>query len=251
MSNLTNLIAVEQVGAGTVGFLTHLALPSVVASGAGWWCYRRRFDPDRSASVFVEPAEPIAVEGRSARLAAVVLTSVVVGFVLGPTVGIPAWSVALVADIVIFVMLRRRPRLADVPFGTAAAVAAIGVLAAGAAAAVDVGRVLGGSGSLGLARTMGVAALGANLLNNLPTLLVALPAVAHHTGPQTWAVLLGVNMGPVVLVTGSLASMLWLDTVNRLGVRTTTRDFTRIGLSVGLPAAAAGAMVFLLATRLM
>jgi arsenical pump membrane protein len=60
--------------------------------------------------------------------------------------------------------------------------------------------------------------------------------------------MMGVNMGPVLLVTGTLASLLWLDALGRLGVEVHARDFTRVGLRVGLPAAGAGTAVFLALT---
>jgi arsenical pump membrane protein len=75
---------------------------------------------------------------------------------------------------------------------------------------------------------------------------VALHAVGSHVTPTLWAVLIGVNMGPVLLVTGSLASLLWLDTLGRLGVVVRPRDFTRVGVRVGLPAAVSGLAVSLL-----
>ena len=49
----------------------------------------------------------------------------------------------------------------------------------------------------------------ANLLNNVPALLVLLPAAAA-AGPATvLAVLIGVNAGPNLTYTGSLATLLW------------------------------------------
>jgi len=112
-------------------------------------------------------------------------------------------------------------------------------LATQAARYLAIGSLLQGSSVGDLARDTGLAALGANVVNNLPALLVALPKLGHHTPASLWAVLLGVNIGPVVLVTGSLASLLWLSTLRRLGVAVGPGDFTRFGLRVGLPAAAA------------
>jgi Na+/H+ antiporter NhaD/arsenite permease-like protein len=54
-----------------------------------------------------------------------------------------------------------------------------------------------------------------------------------------------VNLAPVILVTGPLASLLWLATLHRLGVPARARDFARIGACAGLPGAAAGAGVAL------
>ena len=47
------------------------------------------------------------------------------------------------------------------------------------------------------------------MLNNVPALLVLLPAAAA-AGPETvLAVLIGVNAGPNLTYTGSLATLLW------------------------------------------
>ena len=169
---------------------------------------------------------------------------VLVGFVAGDEVGIEPWMVALAADGVLLVLVRRVP-WAAIPWTTALLALSLGVLAAAAAVGVDVHRVIGGTDTASLAKTMAFSAVGANVINNLPALLVSLPALGHHTSATLWAVLIGVNMGPVLLSTGSLASLLWLDTCNRMGVAARPRDFSWVGLRVGLPAAVAGAAAFL------
>ena len=54
-----------------------------------------------------------------------------------------------------------------------------------------------------------LAAVLANLLNNVPALLVLLPAAAAAGPPTVLAVLIGVNCGPNLTYTGSLATLLW------------------------------------------
>jgi arsenical pump membrane protein len=167
---------------------------------------------------------------------------VLIGFTAGRALGVAPWVVALGADVVLAAVVRDIPWRA-IPLATAVIAASLGVLAAAAVTHLPVDRVIGGHGALGAAGTIGASALGANVINNLPALLVALPTVGHHTGRTLWAVLIGVNMGPVVMVTGSLASLLWLDALGRMGVEVHPRDFTRIGVRVGLPAALAGGLV--------
>jgi Na+/H+ antiporter NhaD/arsenite permease-like protein len=43
VSNLTTLIITDRLHAGVGEVVAHLALPSVAATGAGWWAYRRRY----------------------------------------------------------------------------------------------------------------------------------------------------------------------------------------------------------------
>jgi arsenical pump membrane protein len=92
---------------------------------------------------------------------------------------------------------------------------------------------------------LALAIVGANAVNNLPALLVALPALGAQPLPRIWALLAGVNMGPIFVVTGSLAGLLWMDTARRLGVHVEARRYTLVGLRVGLPAIAAATLVLL------
>jgi Na+/H+ antiporter NhaD/arsenite permease-like protein len=64
----------------------------------------------------------------------------------------------------------------------------------------------------------GGSVLVACALNNLPALLVLLPAV-DTTGPAPWAVLLGVNMGLSLVITGALTGLLLGDAAQRRGPR--------------------------------
>jgi arsenical pump membrane protein len=84
----------------------------------------------------------------------------------------------------------------------------------------------------------GVAAVADNLANNLPVGLVASDAVAHVHPSQTVvdALLIGVDLGPNLSVTGSLATLLWLVTLRREGENVTAWRFLKTGLVVAPPA---------------
>ena len=83
----------------------------------------------------------------------------------------------------------------------------------------------------------GIAVI-SNLVNNLPSGLITAAAVktAHATGPVREAVLIGVDLGPNLSVTGSLASILWLIAIRREGLRVGFWDFLRYGVLVMPPA---------------
>lgn len=92
-------------------------------------------------------------------------------------------------------------------------------------------------------------AIGCNLANNLPAGLVAgrVVAMTHVPDHVRSAVLIGVDMGPNLSVTGSLATILWLTALRREGNRVSAWQFFRIGVLVMPPALiAALAAAFLL-----
>ena len=74
-----------------------------------------------------------------------------------------------------------------------------------------------------------LAAVLANLLNNVPALLLLLPAAAA-AGPATvLAVLIGVNAGPNLTYTGSLATLLWRGALRDRGEEPGHGEFHRLG----------------------
>ena len=80
--------------------------------------------------------------------------------------------------------------------------------------------------------------VGANLINNLPLGLIAGASVreAHIVGILRNAILIGIDLGPNLSVTGSLATILWLVTLRRERLDVTVATFLRLGLLVMPPA---------------
>lgn len=77
-----------------------------------------------------------------------------------------------------------------------------------------------------------------NLMNNLPSGLVSAAAVKAGgvSGSLRDAILVGVDLGPNLSVTGSLATILWLIALRRDGLNVTFWDFLKWGALVMPPA---------------
>ena len=211
VSNLTNLLAFSRSGLSFGRFAAAMALPWLVASALEWAGLRLFFRAglrDRSRT----PREPIAAP----RYGLSVLGLTVAGFVIASSLNMaPAWA-ALGG-----VLLLGAPRLAGLRVRSLAAEANLGfclfVLCLGvivdAAARHGLGTGLGhlvpsGSSLPDLLALAFVAALAANVMNNLPATLALLPLVAGNPA-AVLAVLLGVNIGPNATYAGSLATLLW------------------------------------------
>jgi arsenical pump membrane protein len=93
-----------------------------------------------------------------------------------------------------------------------------------------------------------IVALASNLMNNLPVGLLAGSAVnaAHVPQAVSSAILIGVDLGPNLSVTGSLATILWLVALRREGVEVSAWRFLKLGAIVMPPAliAALAALVW-------
>ncbi|MGH3428050.1 MAG: SLC13 family permease [Terriglobales bacterium] len=238
ISNLTNLIAGASLNLGAGDFIVHLGPASLAATAIGWLAYRGA----RRSDEIVEPVhDPV---DRTALLrGGPIVAFVALGFTLGDAVGIPAWSIALVAAIVLIIMTRRF-RVTDLPFGAAALAVGLGIVATTAAPHLGIGHLLYGGTVSDQLRVIGVAGIGADTINNLPALLVGLPSIGHHPA-LIWPVLFGVNFFPIFVLHGSLAGLLWRETAGRLGVQVSPWQYTMMGLRVGVPALLAGITVLI------
>jgi arsenical pump membrane protein len=87
-----------------------------------------------------------------------------------------------------------------------------------------------------------------NLINNLPSGLIGGSAVkaAGVLGPIRDSILIGVDLGPNLSVTGSLATILWLIAIRREGLNVSFWKFLRFGAVLMPPALALSVVALLL-----
>jgi arsenical pump membrane protein len=137
------------------------------------------------------------------------------------------------------------PTIRDVSWGVLPLVAGLFVLVEALAhtgVITALAHLLAGAvaaSATGAAWTSGlVIAVACNLMNNLPVGLIAGSVVAsdHVPAVVTGAALIGVDLGPNLSVTGSLATILWLAAARREGLEVSAGRFLLVGLAVMPPA---------------
>lgn len=91
-----------------------------------------------------------------------------------------------------------------------------------------------------------VVAIATNLMNNLPAGLIAgsVGQLATLPGQTTAALVVAVDLGPNLSITGSLATLLWLIAVRREGLHVSAWTFLKLGVLV-MPPALLGALAAL------
>jgi len=80
------------------------------------------------------------------------------------------------------------------------------------------------------------SAVGSALLNNHTMALINVAALVPGAGlREVFAALIGGDLGPRFVPFGSLAGLLWLDTLRQQGVHVGLRRFMLVGVLTGLP----------------
>jgi arsenical pump membrane protein len=232
VSNLTNLLAFSASGLTFLSFAAVMALPWVAVIAAEYVVFRWFFRADLRA-----PAEPVPADERAPmpRYALIVLALTLAGFAAAEPLGVhPGW--VAVAGAIALAVPRRVPvrtlvREANPAFCAFVFSLGIVVLAVRQHGLDRLVRALvpTSDGLLGLLAVAALAAVLANVLNNLPATLVLVPAVASSRG-LLLAVLIGVNVGPNLTYVGSLATLLWRQILHTRDAAPDAREFLRLGL---------------------
>ncbi len=238
-SNLTNLTVLGHAHMSGGEFFRRMAPAGVVsvlvtALVIGLWHHR---DLRAEAAFDGEVERPRLGVGLVAVFAATVLVVVL------RNAALPILGVGIVA-----VLLRMRPWRAAVEgslgvLGLPVLVGLFGV----AVALGALGRAWSGPslllGHLGPWATAGVAAVTSVLVNNLP----AASLLSARTPSHPFSLLVGLNIGPNLFVTGSLAWVLWWRSARTVNAKPSVVGAVRLGL-LSAPLAIAAAMLVLTAS---
>jgi len=236
VSNLTNLLAFSATGLSFLAFTGFMALPWLVVLVVEYALLRRVF----AAELTGPPAHPVADRAPTPRLALAVVTLTVAGFAVGSLIGVaPVWPAAAGAAVLAVRRLVARTssvndiiESANLPFALfviGLAVLVRGIRENGLEDLISA-ILPHGVGLAALLAVAGIAALLANLVNNLAATLALVPPAAVLGTPAILAVLIGVNVGCNLTYLGSLANLAWRRILVPSGEAPSARRFSMVGL---------------------
>jgi arsenical pump membrane protein len=251
ISNPANLVIYRSHMPPLFEWLPRFALPSLLSIGATYVVLRltqRR--ALRQAIVDDVPLIALTVGGKAAACGvAATALALMLASTFGVPLGLPTCLAAVVTVAIVLARKRETPwgLLRHISWGILPLVAGLFVLVE----ALDRTGMIGALSALLRAAAAGsathaawsagaIVAVASNLVNNLPAGLIAGRAVqaAHISPAVTRAVLIGVDVGPNLSVTGSLATILWLTALRRDGHEVGAWTFLKLGMLVMPPALA-------------
>jgi arsenical pump membrane protein len=230
-------------------WLASFALPSVLAIGATFVALRVVEGRGLSASCEARVDQPRLSTGGWTAMAGIAVTAVALLVVsaLNQNLGPPTCILGGLTTAAVLVRNRASPwsTLKGVSWAILPLVAGLFVLVEAVdrtglttalAGALTAGFRVSATGAVAVSGA--VVGLVSNLINNLPAGLIASATILKTHPPRKVvdALLIGVDLGPNLSVTGSLATILWLTAIRREGETVGFWRFLKVGALVMPPA---------------
>ncbi|MGJ4918639.1 arsenic transporter [Bradyrhizobium sp. HKCCYLRH2060] len=250
ISNPANLVVFGERMPHLTEWLRQFTLPSMAAIALTYvalWLTQRRALREETLRTDVEKPH-LSREGRLAALgifaiAAVLLTASAFDVQLG----LPTFVCGVVTAAAILLVGRQSPWpvIKGISWGVLPLVGGLFVMVEGLSRAGAIGQLSAWlhqgmtSSPHGTAWAAGlITAIADNIANNLPVGLVAGSVASSDHLPHgvIRAILIGVDLGPNISVTGSLATILWLTALRREKIEVTAWQFLKVGLIATPPA---------------
>jgi arsenical pump membrane protein len=249
ISNPANLVVFHNGMPPLARWLLYFGVPSVLAIVTTYAIMRAIFRKELRAAIDSEVnAEPLTTNGKLVMAGIAVMVFVLLtASSLKIDLGLPTCIAALVVTAVLSIKSRSNPigLAREISWGTLILVAGlfvmvdamenIGALSVTKAWLAWAENLAPAAGALVVGFNVGVAN---NLVNNLPLGLIAGATLqaAHAKVLVSQAVLIGVDLGPNLSVTGSLATILWLLALRKEKLNVSFWRFLKVG-AIAMPIA--------------
>ena len=248
ISNPANLVLYASHTPPLGEWLARFALPSVVAIVATFAALRIAERTRIAGPCAAAVEQPRLTPGGWTALIAIGVTASTLLAVswLNMQLGLPTFLLGTATTLIVLIRDRVAPwaLLRGVSWSVLPLVAGLFVLVAGlgrtgvVAILAEMLRSAAATSPNGAAAVAGgLLAFASTLTNNLPAGLVtsAVVAQAHPPARVIDALLIGVDVGPNLSITGSLATILWLTAIRREGVTVGFWRFLKVGALVAPP----------------
>ncbi len=245
ISNPANLVIYGSHMPSLLHWLSQYILPSFFAVLVSFWMLR--FTQRDALKQVIEKEIPIPVltPGALTAIIGILCTAVIllISSALDVSLGLPTALTGLLTSAIVLIRSKKNPWLVvkGVSWSVIPLVAGLFIIveALGKTGLIQlISQMLqaGISHSVNETTWAGgfIVAMASNLMNNLPAGLIAGQVVQSGQVPEIVksSILIGVDLGPNLSITGSLATILWLVALRREGMHVSAWTFLKIGALV-------------------
>lgn len=245
ISNPANLVIYGAHMPPLLAWLAQYTLPSLASIIATYGMLRFTQREALTESIETNITLPSLSPGGQLAILGIAVTAVIllISSALDVSLGLPTATTGVLTSVLVLIRARKKPWgvIKDVSWAVLPLVAGLFVLVEALTKTgiiQELTALLHTSTRHSISDTTWLSgfgvALACNLVNNLPAGLIAGTAVQAGQVPEVIksAILIGIDLGPNLSVTGSLATILWLVALRREGLTVSTWTFLKLGLLV-------------------
>ena len=251
-SNLTNIVTADYFHIGFGTYFAHMWLPfvvSVIASIVVLYAILHKDIPKRVDISLLKSPESVLKSKQLFYFSWFFLALLLAGYFVGEQYGVPV-SVFALGGGLLFLLIAAKFKTVEplhiiknapwqvVWFSLGLYVVVYGLKNAGLTDYLtQILQTLNHQGDLvAVVGTGFISAALSAVMNNMPTIMI-MDIALHDIGNQAmiYANIIGCNLGPKMTPFGSLATLLWLHTLNQRGVKIGFGEYSKFGLIVTPP----------------
>ncbi len=241
--NLTNIMIADVIGVSFMRFLDVLFIPMIIALIVEYIILRLLFNKEIKQTFSVKDVDTrnLIEDKYELKLSLLLLGLIIVLAIFEPVHRFSLWVYSLFAVILMLILTKydRISLIKKMPWKIIVGVSVLFVLVSFIPLGKIISLITSSESFIAIFLAVLISSLLSALINNLPATILMSSILAGlsivNIEPLVYATIIGSNIGANLMISGSLAGLMWMHLIKEKGYHISWREFSKNGLIVTIP----------------